>query len=96
MLVEQRIDIRENEQALPVGPFDDDLSVPHRPAGAQNLCHRSLGGVERRAVGLEGTVGAAEAELRVSGDRCVAPQLGGAPIILDEDAFAVTGVDPDR
>ncbi len=88
--VEQRVNIGEDGGAAAVGPLDDDFAVPHRQTGAQHLGHRRFGRRQRRATGAIGLVAAAIA-LPALAERA-SPQLGGAAIVLHDDAVAVARV----
>ena len=93
ILVEQGIEIGEDREPAAVGTFQDQLAVADRTPGRKQLGHG--GEVELLAIGRVGLLRPAKPISPVANGRRAAPKLSGTPVVVNEVAVDIAGVDAD-
>ncbi len=96
VVIEDGIDICQNRNAGPIGPFQDQVPIAHRPAAAQNLDHRQFVLAERTPIFLEQVAGSPVAGYIRCQIRRAAPHFGRAAVKSYHPAVAIADADRNR
>jgi len=93
--IAQRVEIGENGETASVWALDHELAVADRAASLEQLGHRSFVEPKRFSVGPIGFECPRETMFSIGDNRGLAPELGGAIVVLDEITFGITDADAD-
>jgi hypothetical protein len=93
--VAQRVEIGENGETASVWALDHELAVADRAASLEQLGHRSFLERKRFSVGPIGFECSGETMFSIADNQGLAPELGGAIVVLDEITFGITDADAD-